>query len=1103
VNKKRKYCLSLILTFLILLIPLKGSQNQTLPPSVHLHWSEPYQGPRYWETPPNNPTLIQDGDQIAALIPGPQDPVHLIIQLTEPSIADALHSNAASLSSTRGHDIIENQSRLITEEQKRFIISLQDRNLPIQVNQQNAFLINSLSITMAMDTLQTITQDPSVNNIWPDYVLQAELDDSVPLIGAPTIWEMTSPTGVPVTGLGSLIAIIDTGIDYRHPDLGGCFGAGCKVFSGYDFVNDDSDPIDDHGHGTHVAGIAAANGQMMGVAPDATLLAYKVLDDQGSGPTSDVISAMEQAVLAGANVINLSLGGPGTTQDALSQAITNAMRLGTLVVASAGNFGPNYTTIRSPGLAPDALTVGATTKSDILASFSSRGPVGAIETVLKPDLVAPGVGITAPVPQVGELGSATGYTSLSGTSMAAPHAAGAAALLKQYNPNWSAENIKNILMLLSQNLGLNPFVQGNGRLDLQNLGDFNLLIEPASLDFGLDDLTQDTWTKTKTITVKNLSIQTRNIHLSLSETFPTGITCEIFPSSLTLDGLSSAEVTVTLIVDNLTLPNVETPPFSYSNNLLIDDGADPKTIPLAFVKMPALNITSPDELWVVAVHNQNDHFTTQNFSNNPTFFLPADTYDVIILFLDGKTRIVKENLTVESYLQILVDADEAVHRVDLNPKDINNQAVSLDDSLYDYTMPTALYHKDSGYGIITLGRLCLDEENCDHVMTSDFSDHYQFEISIPLQSPATNNDHYRFFYTIENGISDNINFTNQASDLTYLQQTYDVGSSDNTIRTLRWFGTRFVLMSSNSWAKVLSRPFEESTYTMPIPLEAYLAPETVSVYTPSSSIALGSFPGSYQTPIIYPLNTTAFSLFDYFGTLTPLMTLAGPAMPIGIGPFHWAGTLQTEDLTLTTGAMINASSLFANQLLDFKGNSTSTYQLQNLSQQIIAAGSIYPGLQIELPEAGEYRLEVMNTSYQIGTRQGLATARLSFNTTLTDSSPPNIITLTLEQDQAFRAIMDEELPIDVTIKLDDENPIVQTTLAYRLDGDWVIVEHTFVDQVIHAALDPLSPHQTLDLKLIAVDSFGNRLEFTAEPAALCMGDYQLMQIGRASCRERV
>ncbi len=281
---------------------------------------------------------------------------------------------------------------------------------------------------------------------------------------------------VGATGTGVRIAVIDTGVNYAHPDLGSCLGTSCKVIGGFDFVNGDADPMDDHGHGTRVAGITAANGVVKGVAPDARILAYKVLDANGSGYTSAIIAALETAVDPdgnpatddGAAVANLSLGGFGDPDDPLSQAVDSAVDRWDRGGGRRRQLGAVPRTIGSPGTARNAITVGATDKSDVIADFSSRGPViwpgGAM---FKPDIVAPGVGICSTrwdgawaglecIDQV--------HVAISGTSMATPHVAGAAALLRDAHPSWTPAEIKMALRNTALDLGYDPNTQGYGRL---------------------------------------------------------------------------------------------------------------------------------------------------------------------------------------------------------------------------------------------------------------------------------------------------------------------------------------------------------------------------------------------------------------------------------------------------------------------------------------------------------------------------------------------------------------------------------------------------------------------------------------------------------------
>lgn len=352
---------------------------------------------------------------------------------------------------------------------------------------KNAF--HGIALDISEIQARKINRLDFVRQVYPNYEVEVFLQDSISIVDATSAWDLG------YTGTGTVIAIIDTGIDYHHPDLGGGIGSEYKVIGGYDFVNNDHDPMDDHGHGTHVAGIAAGKGDVndnnvyepeagdiWGVAPDAQLLAYKVLDDTGRGYQDWVIAGIEQAVSDGADVINLSLGGWGNPDDAVSQAVDNAVEAGVVVVVAAGNRGPGYETILSPGTARKAITVGASAKDDGLPDFSSRGPViWDNKSLIKPDLVAPGVWITGPVP---ESVHESGYETWRGTSMAAPHVAGAAALVLQKTPTWTPQEIKTVLRNTAVDLPGEDgrfFSQGHGRLDIAGAIDLDFPQPTAEL----------------------------------------------------------------------------------------------------------------------------------------------------------------------------------------------------------------------------------------------------------------------------------------------------------------------------------------------------------------------------------------------------------------------------------------------------------------------------------------------------------------------------------------------------------------------------------------------------------------------------------------------
>ncbi len=261
-------------------------------------------------------------------------------------------------------------------------------------------------------------------------------------------------------GLNTTVAIIDTGMDFAHVDGGNIWTNSAEVngrpgvdddgngfvddIHGWDFVNNDNNAQDDNGHGTHVAGIvnAKANNKegIAGVAPDAQIMALKVLNAAGSGFISNVIKAIKYAVNKGAQVINLSLGALKKYLSSIDlknfqSAVDSAKKKGTIVIAAAGNDAID-TSLAAPGGLDNVIAVGAVDSADKRASFSNKNP----------DLAAPGV-------MIGSLKLGGGYVYMSGTSMASPYAAGVAALLKSLNPKWTYDDIYTRLTRSSTDLG--------------------------------------------------------------------------------------------------------------------------------------------------------------------------------------------------------------------------------------------------------------------------------------------------------------------------------------------------------------------------------------------------------------------------------------------------------------------------------------------------------------------------------------------------------------------------------------------------------------------------------------------------------------------------
>jgi subtilisin family serine protease len=460
--------------------------------------------------------------------------VEVVVTLPQPPLAEAILRDrglAARATSHRRLNVRAPASasylRTLASTQRRLQARIQAAIPSAEVHWRYGVVLNGMAVVVPRSQLARLSAMHGAT-VWPSVTYHALLNRTPQLIGAPTVWGPTLSTA----GNGMKIAILDDGLDQTHvffDPTGYSYPAGfpkgntayttakvivAKTFApktpAWKYASTPFDPQYSE-HATNVAGIAAGNHDTLanvdgtrvrvsGIAPNAYIGNYKVLTTPTErfgldGNSPEIAKGIEEAVKDGMDVINLSLGEPEIepSRDIVVNAIDNAADAGVISVIAAGNdysdFGRG--SIGSPGTAPKAITVAASTEgdngpADVIADFSSSGPTP-ISLQMKPDVTAPGVDLLSSLPH-----NQWSNHSWSGTSMAAPHVAAAAALLKERHPAWTPAQVKSALESTGDPVHpagsateVSPLREGGGRIDLARADNPLVFTDPSGLSFGL------------------------------------------------------------------------------------------------------------------------------------------------------------------------------------------------------------------------------------------------------------------------------------------------------------------------------------------------------------------------------------------------------------------------------------------------------------------------------------------------------------------------------------------------------------------------------------------------------------------------------------------
>jgi subtilisin family serine protease len=960
--------------------------------------------------------------------------------------------------------------------------------VPPKVRRHFDTLFSGIAATVDQKALAEIRRLPNVVAVHLDVEVRAQLAESVPMIGAPTVWSTYG-----VSGLGVKVAVIDTGIDYTHPDLGSCFGSGCKVVGGYDFVNGDTDPRDDHGHGTHVAGIMAANGTVTGVAPQAKLLAYKVLNQFGQGYMSDVIAALEQAVLDGAKVANLSLGGAGDANDATSQAVDNATAAGMLSVISSGNNGPAYQTVGSPGTARTALTVGAVDKSGVIASFSSRGYItDDNELVMKPEIVAPGVAINSTVPATGQLGDPSRYAILNGTSMAAPHVAGAAALLLHWDSTQTPADLKHRLAGSAQAGPENPFTEGAGLLDLVDAFALRVIPSTSHLAMGLATGTSGIFTSQQTFSVRNATASAQTLSVAVDTTsLPPGATLQSLTASpFVLQAGQSANVTLQLDVNRAVTPEPPAP-MVWSASVGVTAGGQTTSLPVYFFRGSMLTLTFGETPASVVLTNPDLH-QSRSFSYPGTplvLLLPTGNWDVLAMYGGYPTTIVmREQVNVAGNVSLALQRSEATRVATVNYVDDQGQPLST-----QFAQATLLVGlKDPAAPQVMESALTLRSPGGDF-RVSTLSSRYVFGLIGGARDAGGSRV---FSYSaLRTGLSSNVILPVAGAPMRRLEQAAQAkpGAQYTWLVPVSGIGVRF------AWGGLapLSGSGGPGTLSQTHYLQSFNATDVPAIMLRQQSLTAGT-PAhvTHSTFGAYMRHdggsTIAFDISAFFDLFDPTRV---PDAILQAAIERWDIDLQPHVLPLQfTNQPARISALNRGEYVSWLTHSASTVGFigtgthttadiyrEGVLQQTATLANLYNVDTV--PGAHEIR---STSAYTMGGVAGSSRMVTSFDTSQADPNPPSVSDFRIEQNgvRTPRPFEPWTSPSTfVTFRATDDTSLGPVDLEWRQSGGtvWTTLPLTAVAGELRA---PFQLEGSIDLRLTATDTAGNRFFEEWTPAVI-------------------
>lgn len=918
------------------------------------------------------------------------------------------------------------------------------------------------------------------------------------------------------TGKGVKVGVIDTGIDYNNPALGGGFGPGFKVAGGYDFANMDDDPMDESGHGTAIAGIIAAKGDLVGIAPEATLYAYKIFNKEIFAWSEDIDLALELATDPNQDldlsdhldVINMSIGINAMDKlwlDLFAERLQKLLKLNMIICIAAGNDGPTYNKINMLCLLEDVIAVGSCNSDNVISNFSSRGYGVAINNCnMKPDLVALGENVPA-------LWLSSSIRTENGTSLSTPYVSGVAALLKQKHANWTYNEYKSALLNCATDLGVNIIDQGAGKVNLEATLKLGTVCYPQSINIGFVPNEQGVEEKTFSITIFNKSDASQEYHFDFSKSIPKGIEVTAEPSSFSISSNSSQIVNFTMKLDPEKLEHPQSDPFNFYGRFHLVGTSDSLDIPWSFQRGFYIEFRTDikvDGFYQPCIKIIKDTTVINpydKYQNGMRCLVQQGVYDIIFNgqekdWIYGNDTLktylyVKENVSISENTRINLNKSEIKNKITFQSYDANGELIEKDASKKMYNF---IALKSNHFGKEPISR----QGNADRIYVNDLKLSDKYEVFCG-RSVSQNNGKEVIVINHEgiHKITRDTLLINTPKDLHPFHFSFYPNPNEECNFG---FGSFFYygIFGDGGFDEFPLKTPTNSTLWIDVKKDKSMGLSAFPFVTPAN------FTGT-----LYPKRQ--FSRVYSYGDSIQFNTIIGNAIVLSQGRKLLQSIQQNDTVFVNNGPVYYCLSVTSDKynfngcFTDLKGmygeSSQEGYAYSTLSVYNSSNQDIYNGLMKDAP-AYFYDKDMQGASVELSTQdyfvmgvKGKANLKHNLNKQGASNSFTSMHCLQfLDNKNQVRPKLNVGTAATMNLVLNNAATTKSISLYFKYSDETEWKQHTFevakttyIEDFLHADVsDLLTRSIGLDLKVVKEDLYGNIMNYTLEPA-IAIGNYHM------------